>query len=125
MKRIFIMLLLVSDLFTGCGRHPTSSNQLKTKSTNAINYGSFLSIEFVDFEGIEAITNFTGVVKSVTLNMQSHILVTVQKTIGADQSEVVIIETNLAARNLESLTNLVVGKTYVFPECVSPKYKKD
>jgi len=94
---------------------------LKTKSTNAIDFGSFLSIAYVDFEGIEAITNFTGVVKSITVNKHSNIVVTVQKTMGADQTEVFIIETNLAARNLKSLTNLVVGKTYVFPECVSPK----
>ena len=121
MKRICIILLLVSPLFTGCERHSKASDQLKTNCTNAINFGSFLSIEYVDFEGIEAITNFTGVVESIMVNTHSNVVVTVQKTMGADQTKVVIIETNLAARNLDSLTNLIVGKTYVFPACVSPK----
>jgi hypothetical protein len=108
-------------VFIGCEKRPDSPAPENAQFTHSKSRGSFLSTEYRGFEGIERISNFTGVVKSITVNFPTDIVLVVKKTMRYDDSTVLIIETNMAAHNLNLLTNLVVGKTYNFPECVSNK----
>jgi hypothetical protein len=73
----------------------------------------------VHCEDIEMEGNFTGIVRSIKMDAYSNFVVSVQKTMPLDDTLVVITATNPGVRHFKLMTNLAVGKTYMFPECVS------